>query len=138
MYLLEGLYSTFRTYKVAAKYQIENPKTLILNSRSRMYLLEGLDSVFRTYKVGAGDVLTFGRLPSARMCVSARKPGPGDVQRTRRSANATANGDRPAKVPLNFLQERVEIRQLCGKWQRCLSVGRRAAHSPLRQRDRQL
>ncbi len=31
-----------------------------------MYLLEGLDSVFRTYKVAAGDVLTFGRLPSAK------------------------------------------------------------------------
>lgn len=64
-----------------------------------MYLLEGLESVFRVYKVSSGDVLVFGLMPTGKMVMSVRLPGPDDVQRTRRSANAVGPAaDKPAKV----------------------------------------
>jgi hypothetical protein len=44
-------------------------------------------------------VLLFGRMPSGKMVVCARPPGPGDVQRSRRAVNGTsAATDKPAKV----------------------------------------
>lgn len=69
------------------------------NAKSRMYLLEGLESVFRVYKVSSGDVLVFGLMPTGKMVMTVRLPGPDDVQRTRRSANAVGPAaDKPAKA----------------------------------------
>ena len=50
-------------------------------------------------QVSPGDVLLFGRMPSGKMVLGARPPGPEDVQRSRRAVNGTgAATDKPAKV----------------------------------------
>jgi hypothetical protein len=100
MYLLEGLESVLRVYKVQCNCSSTNHSQQALHFKTTTSaVVQKASQVSGILQVSPGDVLLFGRMPSGKMVVCARLPGPGDVQRTRRSANANGTThDKPAKV----------------------------------------